>query len=158
MQRLWPQSLEWDWRYITRTSWSTPKLWHVTVVVKVDCWTEHLSLYYADNHACSMYPCTACANYSLDRSSSRVSKGPRANNCHGPRLALIRQCTPVRLLAVVSIVTLVARVCLAHVVLVQAYIHSKLHAMTAVHCHRSALDRPHTHDTSTFNSAYLYIQ
>ena len=28
--------------------------------------------------------------YSLDRSLSRVSKGPRANNCHGPRLALIR--------------------------------------------------------------------
>jgi len=58
----------------------------------VNCWTEHLSLYYADNHTCSMYPCTACANYSLDRSLSRVSRpnGPRANNCHGPRLALIR--------------------------------------------------------------------
>jgi len=74
------------------TSWSMPKLWHVTVVVKVNCWTEHLSLYYADNHTCSMYPCTACANYGLDRSLSRVSKGPRANNCHGPRLALIRHC------------------------------------------------------------------
>jgi len=39
-----------------------------------------------------MYPCTACANYSLDRSLSRVSRpnGPRANNCHGRRLALIR--------------------------------------------------------------------
>ena len=41
----------------------------------MNCWTEHLSLYYADNHTCSMYPCTACANYSLDRSLSRVSKG-----------------------------------------------------------------------------------
>ena len=155
MQRLWPQSLDWDWRYITRTSWSTPKLWHVTVVVKVNCWTEHLSLYYADNHTCSMYPCTACANYSLDRSLSRVSKGLRANNCHGPRLALIRQCTPVRLLAVVSIVTLVARVCLAPVVLVQAYT-----LRTACHDGRSLspLDLSHTHDTSTFNSAYLYIQ
>jgi len=28
--------------------------------------------------------------YSLDRSLSRVSKGLRANNCHGPRLALVR--------------------------------------------------------------------
>jgi len=37
-----------------------------------------------------MYPCAACANYSSDGSLSRVSKGPRANNCHGPRLALIR--------------------------------------------------------------------
>ena len=36
------------------------------------------------------HACTACANYSLDRFLSRVSKGPRANNCHGPRLALIR--------------------------------------------------------------------
>jgi len=27
-----------------------------------------------------------------DRSSSRVSKGARANDCHGPRLALIRHC------------------------------------------------------------------
>ena len=25
-----------------------------------------------------------------ERFSTRVSKGPRANNCHGPRLALIR--------------------------------------------------------------------
>ena len=62
--------------------------------MKVNCWTEHSSLYYADNHACSMYPCTACANDSLDRSLSRVSKGPRADNCHGPRLALIRHCAP----------------------------------------------------------------
>ena len=38
----------------------------------------------------------AAYNYSLDRSLSRVSKGPRANNnCHGPRLALIRHCFPV---------------------------------------------------------------
>ena len=34
-------------------------------VVKVNCWTEHLSFYFADNHTCWMYPCTACANYSL---------------------------------------------------------------------------------------------
>ena len=35
--------------------------------------------------------CThACANYSLDRSLSGVNQGPRANNCHGRRLALIR--------------------------------------------------------------------
>jgi len=39
-----------------------------------------------------MCPCTARVNYSLDRSLSRVSKGPRPNNCHGPRLALIRHC------------------------------------------------------------------
>jgi len=32
-------------------------------------------------------------DYSLDRSLSRVSKGPRANNCHGPRLALFRHCS-----------------------------------------------------------------
>ena len=32
----------------------------------------------------------ACANDSLDRSLSRVNKGPRANICHGSRLALIR--------------------------------------------------------------------
>ena len=31
----------------------------------------------------------AAYNYSLDRSLSRVSKGHRANNCHGPRLAFL---------------------------------------------------------------------
>jgi len=36
---------------------------------------------------------TSSHAYSLDRSLSRVSKGARASNCHGPRLALIRHWT-----------------------------------------------------------------
>jgi len=79
--------------YIRRTSWSRPKLWNVTVVVEMNCWTEHLSLYYAIIiHVRCTHALHAWIIHSLDRSLSRVSKGPRTNNCHGPRSALIRHC------------------------------------------------------------------
>jgi len=38
-----------------------------------------------------------------DRSLSRVSKGARANNCHGPRLALTRHCERLNNLTVLHV-------------------------------------------------------
>ena len=76
---------------------SSQVIWHNICNKKIKMghkWTAELN-----THRCIMLiimhvRCThACANYSLDRSLSRVHKGPRANNCHGPRLALIRHCS-----------------------------------------------------------------
>jgi len=58
----------------------------------VNCWTEHLShcIMLIIIHVRCDHALHAWIIYSLDMSLSRVSKGSRANNCHGPRLDLIR--------------------------------------------------------------------